>query len=322
MDGLKKAIAKLQTVVGKKIEYEEVGKESFSKEYTTFRFSFQGKSYVGALRGTDRATAAFAALLPAQLEGWSEEKSTLTKSEFLKKLVAQEGSPSFLYRYAKKYSVQDTPCFVAIIEAPKMLSETGTLVEQYGGNGLDCAFETDDGRLAFVRFCEGKEEVAAVEYADFLAQFIKEELGLDARIGVGPVVASLAEIALSYEQALGALRYAQTFGLKEQVLSYKDFVLVRILEELPAAKLQEYLALLSKDNVKEIFEDEEMLITAKEFLHGNLNVSETARSMYLHRNTLTYRLDKIERATGLNIRNFADATSFHLLSLLYALSAR
>ena len=130
-------------------------------------------------------------------------------------------------------------------------------------------------------------------------------------------MASLAEISLSYQQALGALRYGETLGQKDRVYSYKDFILVKMLEELPQSKLQQYFSLLSLDHVKEIFDDGEMMTTAKEFLRNNLNVSEAARSMYLHRNTLTYRLDKIERATGLNIRTFADAVSFHLLSLLY-----
>jgi carbohydrate diacid regulator len=69
----------------------------------------------------------------------------------------------------------------------------------------------------------------------------------------------------------------------------------------------------------EVFEDEEMLNTAEEFLLSSLNVSETSRNLYMHRNTLLYRLDKIEKATGLNIRLFSDAVSFRVLSVLYKL---
>ena len=76
---------------------------------------------------------------------------------------------------------------------------------------------------------------------------------------------------------------------------------------------------LSDEHIKEIFDDEEMLATAEEFLHSSLNVSETSRNLYMHRNTLLYRLDKIEKATGLNIRSFSDAVSFRVLTLIHRL---
>ena len=68
-----------------------------------------------------------------------------------------------------------------------------------------------------------------------------------------------------------------------------------------------------------MFADGEMVATAKEFLHTSLNVSETSRNLYMHRNTLMYRLDKIERATGLDIRKFQDAMTFRLIMILHKL---
>ena len=319
MDNLKKTIEETEKVIGKTIRYCEQSQAIFEDGYTYFRFSFEGKEYVGGIEGTDEIATAFATLLPARIEGGVEGQKSLSKTQFFKKLLHGESSPAFVYQYAKKFGVQDVFSFVAVVETPKLLQEVSALSMQYAGSGLDAAIETDDGRLTLLHFFDGKEEVVPSSYAQSLALFIKEELGIDVRIGVGPVVKSLTEIALSYQQALGALRYGEALSEREQVYSYKDFILVKMLEELPQSKLQQYFSLLSLDHVKEIFDDEEMMATAKEFLHNNLNVSEAARSMYLHRNTLTYRLDKIERATGLNIRTFADATSFHLLSLLYPL---
>jgi len=103
------------------------------------------------------------------------------------------------------------------------------------------------------------------------------------------------------------------------VHSYREFLLVKMLEDIPESKLAEYLAELSDDRFNEIFEDEEMLSTAECFLQHDLNVSETSRNLYMHRNTLLYRLDKIEKATGLNIRAFSDAVSFRVLTILYKL---
>ena len=81
-----------------------------------------------------------------------------------------------------------------------------------------------------------------------------------------------------------------------------------------------YYNVLVDGDAKSIFSDADMLGTAEKFLENNLNVSETARKLYMHRNTLTYRLDKIERATGLDIRNFSDAITFRLCGLLYKIS--
>ena len=92
-----------------------------------------------------------------------------------------------------------------------------------------------------------------------------------------------------------------------------------MVEELSSHKQEEYCGELMDEAAKEVFEDEELLATAEEFLLSSLNVSETSRNLYMHRNTLSYRLDKIEKATGLNIRHFSDAVSFRVLSILYQL---
>jgi carbohydrate diacid regulator len=105
-------------------------------------------------------------------------------------------------------------------------------------------------------------------------------------------------------------------NLGGKVHSYKDYVLIKILEDVPKAKLNEYLQVLLDSPSKEIFESKEMMSTAEEFLENSLNVSETSRKLFLHRNTLTYRLDKIQSVTGLDIRNFSDALTFRLISIL------
>ena len=96
-------------------------------------------------------------------------------------------------------------------------------------------------------------------------------------------------------------------------------MLVKMLEDVPESKLMEYLGEMTDEGARDIFEDAEMVNTAEEFLQSSLNVSETSRKLYMHRNTLLYRLDKIEKATGLNIRQFPDAVSFRVLTILYRL---
>ena len=202
------------------------------------------------------------------------------------------------------------------------MKEALAVLEQYGGNSLDTALQMSDDTCVLLRFVENDPEASAVDYAEFLVQSLKEELGIDAQAGVGPIVKELKDAALSYEGAENALRYADVFNASGNVHSYREFILVKMLESVPESKLVEYLTELSDENVKEIFDDAEMLNTAEMFLQSSLNVSETSRNMYMHRNTLLYRLDKIEKATGLNIRAFSDAVSFRVLTILYKLLKR
>jgi DNA-binding PucR family transcriptional regulator len=148
---------------------------------------------------------------------------------------------------------------------------------------------------------------------------VKEELGLDVLAGVGQIVKELKDVAASYTGAENALRYADVFEISGNVHTYREFILVRMLEDVPANKCAEYLSEITDEQFKEVFEDEEMLSTAEAFLQSSLNVSETSRNLYMHRNTLLYRLDKIEKATGLNVRLFSDAVSFRVLTVLYKL---
>ncbi len=142
---------------------------------------------------------------------------------------------------------------------------------------------------------------------------------MDVLVGVGPTVRSLKDISASYSQADNTLRYADVFEIPGQVHSYREVILVKMIEDIPEMRLAQYLSEITDEHCNEVFEDEEMLGTAEAFLQSSLNVSETSRNLYMHRNTLLYRLDKIEKATGLNIRQFSDAVSFRVLTVLYRL---
>ena len=138
-------------------------------------------------------------------------------------------------------------------------------------------------------------------------------------IGVGEPTHTAEDLRVSYEQAFDAVRYGKMLGDSGQVFYVKDYLVAGLFESLPTEKLLSTLRQGVTAEVRAIFEDKEMMETAEQFMLGSLNISETARVMYMHRNTLIYRLDKIEKATGLNLRLFSDAMTFRLLSMLYKL---
>lgn len=289
--------------------------------YTFFRFLYKSVGYIGCIAGATVAERNYALLLPSYIESFAEKEAELSKTEYLKRILRGECSSMGIYKYSTKFSVKGASCFVIVLQVSKLMQESLALLEQYGGNSLDTALQMSEDTCVLVRFTEDESDNyrASVDYAEFLVQSLKEELGVDALAGVGPTVKELKDSALSYAEAENALRYADVFDIPGSVHSYREFILIKMMEDVPESKLAEYLAQITDEQFKEVFEDEEMLTTAEAFLQSSLNVSETSRNLYMHRNTLLYRLDKIEKATGLNIRLFSDAVSFRVLTVLYKL---
>ena len=290
-------------------------------EHVFFRFSYEQNGYIGVLFSVSDETKKYAALLPAYIESLSEKEWNLTKSEYLKKILLGECTSKSISKFESKFSVGGCECFVLAVHVREQMEETLSLIAQYAGNSLDSVVRIDDECCAFVKFLKEDEQEyhSSADYAEFLVQSLKEELGVDVVVGVGSTVKKLRDASLSYAQASSALRYAYVFEDKGSVHTYREYMLVKMLEDASESKLVQYLSELTDEGSKEILEDEEMVTTAEEFLRCSLNVSETSRNLYMHRNTLLYRLDKIEKATGLNIRLFPDAVSFRVLTILYKL---
>lgn len=290
-------------------------------EKTYFRFPYKDVEYVGALNGVNDGNKSIAALLVGYFEGEVDRQAELSKQERWRSILLGESSVRTVYRFLSKYAIKNGPCFALAIRVPKCVDEALEILAQYSELESDAVVKMDEHTLALVRYTNAEEGEyhSSFEYGEFAVQFLKEELGVAAMVGVGSMVKDVKDVGRSYAQAYGALRYADAFSARGQVHSYREFVLVKMVEELSSHKQEEYCGELMDEAAKEVFEDEELLATAEEFLLSSLNVSETSRNLYMHRNTLSYRLDKIEKATGLNIRHFSDAVSFRVLSILYQL---
>ena len=224
-----------------------------------------------------------------------------------------------MQRYVEQFSFRGVSCFVLVIQLPKRFEDAKTLLQQYVDHRLDEIIDLPNQTLALVKFIEKKETEysSGVDYANFLALLFKEELGLDAQIGVGSTVREWKGIALSFNQAEETLRLSKQLTLKNGVYSYREFILTKILNRIPREEVEQYVSETMDEKFKDILDDEETLSTAEGFLEQSLNISETARNLYMHRNTVLYRLDKIQRITGLNLRQFPDAVAFKVLLALY-----
>jgi carbohydrate diacid regulator len=286
---------------------------------TLFSIKYKSKCFIGRIDGADVTSKNYAYLIGELAENSFFKESGLSRRDFVRAILFGETNYSQVNRYMRKYSMKDTPAFVMVVNvAPESLEDVRDVLYNYSSEDTDFVIVTPESQLAFVKFIDdaSNEYQSSTEYAEFLRQSIYEETGARVKVAVGGTVKTIIDLSTSFAQALSAARMSETIRSRGDVHSYKEFVLIKMLEDLPKYKLNEYLEILMDSGARDIFSDEEMTTTAEEFLENSLNVSETSRKLYLHRNTLIYRLDKIEKATGLNIRKFSDAVTFRLITVL------
>lgn len=152
------------------------------------------------------------------------------------------------------------------------------------------------------------------EHAGSIKGSIESELYTDCSVSFGRVIDSYKEIRNCYEEAKKAQLYGETFNIKSRIYSYDKLMLENTAYNLNEKTKKEILGIL-KNNLNRF--DSEMLNTIEEFLKADLNISEASKNLYVHRNTLIYRLDKIYKETGFDIRLFKQASVFAIAYLLW-----
>ena len=154
-----------------------------------------------------------------------------------------------------------------------------------------------------------------IQYSEALQNTFLNETGHPAFIGIGEPKTSLADIHDSLTEARSAIRIGRIYHPKQFIFYYGKMIVERFLADIPAEKANAFYQTLFNKKTTKLFSDE-MLSTIETFFENSLNLSETSRQMYIHRNTLVYRLDKVQKAVGLDLRAFDDAVTFKLLMLM------
>lgn len=153
------------------------------------------------------------------------------------------------------------------------------------------------------------------EFARALQDTIQEETGLSLACGIGEAVTDAESLPQSYAEAREALAIGEQYPLPHRLYIYRRLWLSRFLSQISPDTARHYYGLLFNKRTASLFTPE-MLKTIEMFLEKDLNLSDTARQLYIHRNTLVYRLDKVQRLSGLDLRRFEDAFVFKLFYML------
>ena len=283
---------------------------------TFFCVNVGGENVVGSFEGATSKDKHIARLIIELANGFFAAEE-LSRTEFFKKVLKGETDGNALSKYSVKFNVPDLPCYAMIITSASPIADIKGVLTGYADGKADTVVDTAENECVLIKFCDKTSDDyrSQGEYAEYLRQIVYEELGAHINVYVGGKVKGLGDLVNSFVQAGVTKNYSSPSATGE-VHTYNEYILLGIIEELPKSKIKEYLDVVMDENAREIFDDEEMVYTAEEFLNNSLNVSETSRTLYVHRNTLNYRLDKIEKATGLNIRKFADAVTFRLIIYL------
>ena len=222
-------------------------------------------------------------------------KERFDKDNFIKNLLLDNLLLVDIYNRAKKLHIDtDVRRIVFIIET-KNEKDTNALENIIVVKEL----EPNDGHTELEKIAEN------------MYTLLKEDGEEDVLIAYGTVVNDIKEVSKSYKEAKLALDVGKIFFSERSVIAYSALGIGRLIYQLPIP--------LCKMFIREIFEgkspddfDEETLTTINKFFENNLNVSETSRQLYIHRNTLVYRLDKLQKSTGLDLRVFEDAITFKI----------
>ena len=164
--------------------------------------------------------------------------------------------------------------------------------------------------IVLVKEIGGYEEPEEIEeLANSIAQTLSSEFYSKVSIGISSVVLGLKDLARAYKEARIALEVGKVFDTEKNIISYDNLGIGRLIYQLPTTLCEAFLQEVFKKGSLESL-DRDTLDTVQRFFEYNLNVSETSRNLFVHRNTLVYRLEKIRKITGLDLRNFDQAITF------------
>ena len=241
-------------------------------------------------------------------------KERFDKDNFIKNLLLDNLLLVDIYNRSKKLHIDvDARRVVMIVETGKQKDgdEMDCIRSIFSGKTRDFVTAVDERNIIVVKELTEKESYEDIQKTAEVIIDAFGDRGGKIRVSYGTIVGEIKEVSRSYKEAGMALDVGKIFFEEKNIIAYSALGIGRLIYQLPIP--------LCKMFIKEIFDgkalddfDEETLSTINKFFENSLNVSETSRQLYIHRNTLVYRLDKLQKSTGLDLRVFEDAITFKI----------
>ncbi len=280
---------------------------------TTYqKIIIKGKiEYIAFIKSDDRQSSKYLSLLSLNiinLKLYNEDK--FDKGNFIRNILTDKTAPEEILFRAKELHINDSVkrvVFYIKTDKSNEKSAKEILHSLFPNRAKDFILTPDSESIIFIKELKDDENYKDVEQiAKIIVDTIMMELMDHATVGFGHIYNNLSEIRTSFKEAKIALEVGSIFGNNRNIISYEKLGIGRLIYQLPEPLCKLFLEEIFNGCSKNFF-NTEMIHTIEKFFENDLNVSEASRQLFVHRNTLVYRLEKIEKETGLDIRKFDDA---------------
>ena len=270
--------------------------------------------YAVFVLGTDPDAARYAALLAvsfANIKQYYDEK--YDRGNFVKNVILDNILPGDIYLKARELHFNNEVtrvCMLIKITNKTAVAAYDVIQNLFPDKSKDFVININETDIALVK--EIKPEIDSKDLeklAGSIVDTLSGEFYTHCVVGIGTPVEGVKDLARSFKEAQVALEVGKVFDTERSIVRYDNLGIARLIYQLPTTLCEMFLKeVFKKGSIESL--DHETLFTIQRFFENNLNVSETSRKLFVHRNTLVYRLEKIKKITGLDLREFEDAIVF------------
>ena len=283
----------------------------------TFKSMFNSANYFEYAvfcTGDDELARAYCSMAYIALnnaKAFYEEKHD--RGTFVKNIIMDNILPGDIYIRAKElHFATDAPRAVFLVRqlGHGDVATVDVLSGMFPDKLQDFVLSINETDIAVIKQIEPETEAEELEkIALQIEETLRNELFVKTIIGIGTVAEHLRSLADAYKEAQTAIDVGKVFDTEKSIINYENLGIGRLIYQLPTTLCEIFLSEVFKKNSIDSL-DQETLFTINKFFENNLNVSETSRKLFVHRNTLVYRLEKIKKLTGLDLREFDHAIVF------------
>lgn len=276
--------------------------------------------YVVFCEGEDEIAKGFAAFLATHfmtIKQYYDEK--YDRNSFVKNIILDNVLASDLIYKTRELKLSvEAKRVVLIVHSQKTaeVSMVDVLQGIFPDNAKDFVIRIDDRDVAVVYEVKSSADMQTImQTVRELHDTVVSETMVKVSIGISTIVETIQDLARAYREAKIALEVGKVFDTEKNIISYDNLGIGRLIYQLPTTLCELFLnEVFKKESISVL--DSETIYTIQKFFENNLNVSETSRKLFVHRNTLVYRLDKIKKLTGLDLREFDDAIIFKVAMMV------
>ena len=245
-------------------------------------------------------------------------KERFDRDNFIKNLLLDNLLLVDIYNRAKKLHIEANAMRIVMVvklEGEKYGDELEKIRNLFSGFSSDFVTAVDEDSIIIVKRLATEDYADVEDTAKTIIDALEDREDEKVRVSYGTVVRDIKDVSRSYKEATMALDVGKVFFSDKQIIAYSVLGIGRLIYQLPIPLCKMFIGEIFGDKSPDEF-DEETLTTIDKFFENRLNVSETSRQLYIHRNTLVYRLDKIQKSTGLDLRKFDDAITFKIAMMV------